>query len=156
MPQEDLTAARVSLVLDGEEYLLDRITDQDISELDEWVRGNVMRIARASLSGPDDPFFEKTMDLALGKASRTSWMTGDGAKMMATPDGLARIVWQAAHRNHPGLEWQQLRTKMFNVESISDTVNALKKVRPSVPAGSKTGGGATPKKSRRKQSSTAV
>jgi len=140
--------------LGDREFVLSRLTDRDLSELDEWLRARIIKMAQASL--PDDAsdkLFERTMGVAMSKAMRTTWMSGDGARMMATPDGMARIIWQSAHHEDPDVEYEELRRLMFVPENVKTTNEAMKSIRPRVPTSAKKGSGPNRKNSPKKRRS---
>lgn len=137
MTTEDLTAASVPVTLGGEELLVNRLTDRDISELNEWVRAEFIKMARLSLSGITDKLErEETLRLAMSEAAGISWMSGRGAQMMATPDGLARIIWQGCKDNHPTFPYEFVRSLMMKPGAVQVVRDSLQKIRPKAPGSS--------------------
>lgn len=117
--QSRLTAASAPLRLGKTDYQMSRLTDRDISELDEWVQARFVENARASLKGEkDEALRQETLSIALKQALTITWMSGIGAKMMATPIGMARLVWQCIHKAHPKVTLEQLTEDMFSPENV--------------------------------------
>lgn len=91
-------------MLGGVEYRMSPLTDRDISELDEWIQTEHIRLARASL-GPECTQAERdeTLGIAMRQARTLSWMSPEGAAIMGTVDGVARVIFQGLRENHPEL-----------------------------------------------------
>ena len=114
MPKGDVTAAPEPLRMGGEELRCSPLTDRDMCELDKWLQHRIIQMARDSLSaGATELERADTMDAAVRQASTASWLSPSGAKLMANPDGMSRIIWQMAHRNHPGLTHERVREMMM-------------------------------------------
>ncbi len=100
----EATAASVPFDMGSVEYQLSPLTDRDISELDNWLRARMVRAARESL--PDDATPEQrqeTIGAAVVATAGVCLLSDLCASVMATPDGLARVIWQSVKRNHPGI-----------------------------------------------------
>jgi hypothetical protein len=121
---------------DGEikeiEYRFSPFGDDDISELDDWVRKE--HISTIIKSCPEDASEEdKTIlfGVAAKQASGLQAFSGQGAKILATVTGMTRLVWQGIYRNHEGLTVEALRKVMVhtdNVEVTKDNVEAARRV----------------------------
>lgn len=117
------------------EILVTRLTDVDISELDEWVQSRFVKLARASL-GDDATQKERdeTLRLAMHEAAGLTWMSGQGAKMMASVDGMARLVWQAARSRQPEIAFERIRALMFNPANVQEAARKLNEMRATMHA----------------------
>jgi hypothetical protein len=105
------------------------VTDKDISELDEWVQARYIRIARDSLPSDASPEErEETIRIAMLQAQSLTWLSGHGAKMIATVAGMTRLVWQSIRREHPDVTEEDLREHMFSPENIEAANIAFKKL----------------------------
>jgi hypothetical protein len=103
--------------------LVRRFTDEDFSTLDEWVRGQHVRTARASLGPTSTPEErDEILGLAMHQAASMTWMHGLGAHMIASMDGIAMLVWVATRRDHPDLSYERIRTLIFNPENIKENI----------------------------------
>jgi len=117
--QGRLTAASAPLRLGDTEYQMSRLTDLDISELDEWVQARFVENARASLKGETDEVVRKeTLSIAMETSLGVTWLSGVGASMMATPLGMTRLVWQCIKKKHPDTTMTELSKDMFDPENI--------------------------------------
>lgn len=152
MSTADLTGAHVSLELGDTELSIRRLTDKDITELDEWVKSRIIQLARASLSDSmTSDEREEFLGIAMRQAMRTTFLSGDGAKMMASLDGLARIVYQGLV-DKASMSFEDIRSALLVPENVRRVGEVVKAIRPQMP-GSATSG--TPGKStqtRRKRS----
>lgn len=119
-----LTAADVPLILDGKELHFSPFTDKDIAELDLWVRAEFIKTARASLEPAMSQLErEETLTVAMRAASGLSWMSGQGAQMMGTVTGMARLAYQGVKRNHPEITCEWLQKQLFDIKNV-DAVRA--------------------------------
>lgn len=95
------------------------LTDADISELDSWLRSQFIRMVRNSL---EESMSDRDKELELAGARRQAaglmFVTGDGARAMASVDGMARVVWQGIRKNHPEITLEKLRKLLFSPENM--------------------------------------
>jgi len=77
------------------------LTDRDLEELDNWLRVRIIRLARRSTEGLSEKEATATMNQAFAFASKLSWTSDEGASLMATRDGVAKVLFQGIHANHP-------------------------------------------------------
>lgn len=151
-----LNGASIPLTLtnkqgDDVELLLAPMTDRDMTELDEWVRAEFIRNARNSL-GETATAAERqeTLTLAMQQSFGLTFISGMGAKMMGTVDGIARLVWQGCKSNHDGLTFEFVKDLMFSQQNVAASNAAWKSL--NVPKkGTKKGNRQAPKNRGRKQ-----
>lgn len=124
-----MTAAAVPIQIGGQEYLMSPLTDQDISEIDEWLRARVIRAAMQAIPGNAEA---GARDAALAQAMKVamtiSWVSGDGPKMMSSVDGIARILWQSLKHRHPKVVYEELRAQMFDAANVAEFNRGFKQV----------------------------
>ena len=116
-----LTAAASKIdFADGTSYLMSPLTDRDISELDEWLQVRYIQLAVSSL-GPKATLEERNEVRlqAAEAASSLTWLSGRGASVMASIDGVTRMLWQSIKREHPTVTEQELRKHMYAPENIA-------------------------------------
>lgn len=138
MSDADLTDALVTLELsDDVELKLHRLTDRDISELDLWIRGRVVAISRSAITPDMSPAEQAAIiDAGLSKAMRTSWLSGDGRALIASPDGLARILYQA---DEIGWQYEVIRAFLFDKNILELVAAAIREIQPKMPVSAATG-----------------
>ncbi len=103
------TAASGDIIIDNETYQMSPLSDEDIGELDNWLRIRVIKLARASLTGEESDAERKSvMQSAFDYASSLTWLT-KGIDEMLTLDGVARFLKQTLKKNHPELDVAWLR-----------------------------------------------
>lgn len=139
-------AAKPVIFSDGTEILLSPVSDIDSVELDMWVRARYLQIQRESISeSSSEELKERIERIAQETASTLCWYLDQGARMMASIDGLSRIIWQCSKNNGHKLTYEQLREKLFfrdnydraneafaeqnnvNVDSVNPTVRGNKR-----------------------------
>lgn len=137
---------------DGTELRMSPLTDSDISELDNWIRKRFIWTVLDSLpADATDDQRERARMSAAREAMSITWMSGIGAGMMGTVDGMAQLCWQGCRHNHPDLTAAQLRNHMFNPANIDEVSAAFRDLnlpnprKPGRNRGSRPGGGPSPK-----------
>jgi hypothetical protein len=71
---------------------------------------------------------EETLRIAMEQAMGMTWLCPAGIRMLSTIDGMARLVWQAAKRNHPTLEVNHVRRYMIqrpNLEAANAVIKRM-------------------------------
>lgn len=115
----DVSLAPTPLHLGGVEYMLSPLGDDDIEELNQWLRSRVIQMAQQSLTDDMSPEVRREiLSLAIDKARQLSWISGAGAAEMATLEGLSRVVWQGLRRNHPELTHAQVRKLIIDKKTV--------------------------------------
>ena len=123
------TAAPVELRLGGHSFRMSPLTDRDIAELDNWLRTRVIRTARESLSPDTSPNDRQlVIDSAVRVAMSMTWMSGDGARQMATLDGMAQLLWQGIQHNHPETTPEQIRGLLLDPVTIEEARDTLRRL----------------------------
>lgn len=115
MSTASVTGVGTPIKLGDHEFTIHPLTDADISELDEWVQSRVIEIARRSLVKGLTPLErEELLRCAFRTASSMTWLSGDGARIMATVDGLTKLVHQSIKKSHPKVTHADLRMILVN------------------------------------------
>lgn len=121
-----ITAAPMEVPLGGQLYRMSPLNDVDIAELDNWLKARVIRMARESLSPDADEADRRlTVESAIAYATTLTWMSGQGAKLMATLDGMAQIIWQSIKRHHPNVTPAEIRSKLLDPRSMEEAETAF-------------------------------
>lgn len=138
---ESLTAAAFPLMLDGVEYQLTPLTDLDISELDSWVQSKMLEITTRFLNENKlNPLqADALMQAAIKAAASTSWLSGEGAKFMATLDGMSRLMWTSIKKRHPKVPFASIRTVLTNPVNLAAFNAIFRKVNRSTMGSEKKG-----------------
>lgn len=97
------------------------LTDVKIAEMDEWLQARVIRTAQLSLT-PTMTAQERreVLDAAIDRSQGFSITSTEGAKVLATVDGWAQMVWMMVRDNHPDVNVERLRALMFNPENLKE------------------------------------
>lgn len=104
------------LTLGGREFAMSPLTDDDISELDNWTKTRLFELARLSLRIMPATEAEQRLilEVALKAGMGLTFLSGEGARLMGTLDGLARLVWQCVKTSHPDVTPEMLRKLLMN------------------------------------------
>lgn len=137
---------------DGTTYRMAPLTDRDISELDNWVRSRHIQIAIDAGKDLSDEDRMELKEVAMMQAATLSWMSGMGARLMATVDGMARLCWQGIKTNHPLVSLEDLRAKMFDPVNVDEANRVFEKLNlPDSSDDSKKGVGRERRRTQRKR-----
>jgi hypothetical protein len=104
------------------------LSDKDISEMDLWVRVRYIRTAREAAEGLTPDRYEQELRIAQMTAIQLSAFSGMGGKMIATVDGMARVIWQGIKDNHPEITEHRIRALMFSQRNLKEANAAFKMV----------------------------
>jgi hypothetical protein len=129
------TAASAPVTIGGREFQASPLTDRDSAELDNWVQTRVIKTARDSLDeDTSEQERQETMDSANRIAQSMTWLWGDGAAILATPDGMARLAWQMCKDNHPGLAFEEIRAAILQPTAVDDIAGVFDFLHPALTA----------------------
>jgi len=126
----NISAAAVPLKFsDGTEYSLSPLTDKEIDEIDLWLQGHIIEIARRSLS-PTASLAEReeTLSLAMREASSYSMLNMKGIKALSNIQGMAHICYVSLLRRHPNIKKDYLRELLQNPDDLETLNIAFEKV----------------------------
>lgn len=136
-----LTGASTPVIFsNGFELYLSPLSDKDITELDNWIRARYLHIQRTGIpKDADEETKERIERIAQQTAATLNWYIGYGASMMASIDGLCRILYQASRKNQPKLTYDELHENLlsednsekFAADAVSDIVdNSFPEAKP--------------------------
>jgi len=128
--REHLLAAPMKLRFqDGFEVTMHPLTDADMAALDQWLRSRMIQVARESLpQSATQAERDEVIGLAMRQAMGMTWMSGEGAKMMGTPDGIAAVVRQSCHDQ--AVSHEDLRRRLFDPNEVEHVVRTFKLLNP--------------------------
>lgn len=118
-----LTGAVVPVMLtqaDGSEFELrtKALSDRDLDEVDAWLRQEYMRRVEDSIKVCSAQTKNAMLSQACGLVASINFMDGSiGSRMIASVNGLARLVWQAARAEHPELTYANVKHLLVNEEN---------------------------------------
>lgn len=123
----------INLPLDGKVYLADPLTDDGYRELDKWIRQRYLEENYAVL--PEKSEDKKlAMEIIQKTASTLSFFSAEGARLLATVEGMSKLVSILTRKNHPELTQDfvsALLRKPYNVRAVNavmrQTVEEAKK-----------------------------
>lgn len=148
MDKAAVTSAPFPLRLGKHELSMRPMRDVDIGELDNWVRGRYVQTVRDTLEGLSDSERRESLQIAFDRASLLTAFAAPGSAILATPEGLAKLVQLACRSDVPWTELHQLMFDPQNAEAVRMAFAALNPAPKN--AASRTQGPATA--SRRKKS----
>lgn len=118
---ENVTGAGRSFVLNGITYVASPLDDVDIVELDEWLRQRYLKNVLAATSSLPEDDRDGARRVAYREAVTLTWMSGHGARMMATAEGMARLVWTMVRKRTPAADELVLRKAMFDPKNVLES-----------------------------------
>jgi hypothetical protein len=125
----EVTAASFPITLAGKEYRLSPLSDRDNSELTNWLRASFIQMARDSLPGnATQQERDETLAVAMREARGISWFSREGAKVMRSLEGVARVVWQSLRKEHPELTPEQVREMLVDERTIDHALAVWREI----------------------------
>lgn len=129
----DVTASPIpfSVTEDGKEveYTASPLNDADIVELDHWLQEQFIARVRGSLpEDVSDDDYDRAMRLAYKEAAHLTFMSGQGATLMASVDGISRVLWHQLKKRSPKLTHEQVRKMCTNPVTAKKAAEAFQKL----------------------------
>lgn len=112
---EDINGERVKIT-----FRASPLADIDLVELDIWVQSRYIRTARIAARDLPQEERDREIDIAQQRASTMSAFSGQGARMIATIDGMSQVVLQSVRRNHPDITAERLRYLLTNPANLAE------------------------------------
>ena len=122
----DITAAPAELVLGDKTYRMSPLSDIDIAEIDNWLRVRHLRLVRESTAGASRAEARRVMMDAFDYAAKLSWTSDDGAALLSTRDGIAKLLWQGMHGNHSELTVEEVYKLLLDPRTIRSAMDTWK------------------------------
>lgn len=120
------TAAPMEVLLKGKPARMAPLTDKDIAELDNWLKARVIRMARQAIDETWSEEEKRTLyAAAVANATTLTWVSGEGAKLMNTLDGMSQVFWQCFRRYSPRVTLDEVRAAMLDPESRDEMQEAF-------------------------------
>lgn len=119
-----ITAAGFPVLLGDRELTMTPLSALDIEEINNWFRSELIRLARLSLdSSMTQAERDEVLSVAMRESQRSHWMSAEGQRIVKTPAGLARVMWQSFKHRHPDLTVAEVQTLLMNPDNMA-VVNA--------------------------------
>lgn len=118
MPQ--VTAASMPITIGKRTFEMRPLTDRDVDEINNWLRSTFIQMARNAFT-PDMKSSEREemLGVAMSKARKLSFMSGEGAEVIGSIDGVSRVLWQGCRSKHPTLTFEEFYGHVFALKDIS-------------------------------------
>ena len=100
-----------------EEFVYSPLSLDDIEDLDSWVRKRHIDLAK--------PHGADVVAIALQQATTMTFMSGVGAKLLATVEGMAYLCWLSLSKKHPEVSITESRKWMQDSRNISNVREAF-------------------------------
>lgn len=114
---------------DGTTYQMSPLSDRDIQEMDLWAQARYIQVSRA---GIPDSVSKEDRDAEMRSIRREAmgitWLSGLGASLVATVDGMCRLLWQSIKANHPDVLENDLRAKFFDPDVAAQNVDEIREM----------------------------
>lgn len=117
------TGAAVPVTINGVEYFMTPLSDENYEELDNWVRMRIVSIARASYT-PDmrQADRDELMRQALESAASAVWASDLGARLTRTKDGIAKYLSVGLRVRHPECTHEWVRKLILHDDKALDAL----------------------------------
>lgn len=123
-----LTNASTPLTIKGVEFELKPLTDRDFVELDEWVRARAMKAALSGLVGVTDKDLRReVISTATETVAALTWLSGPGAKVAASFDGVSRMLYQSV-KHKSKLSHEEIRKLMFAPGALDEVMATFNRI----------------------------
>ena len=117
MGDRHVNASPGTLILGDRELTMSPLTDKELTQLDDWVREQYVSNALKAIPIDIAEATRQRMELhIIDKAARLSCMTGEGASLIATPRGMAKLVHVSLHSDDITIE--ELTREMYDPNNI--------------------------------------
>jgi hypothetical protein len=102
-------AAPKPVTLSGVEYRFAPLNLADIEELDNWIRKEYMKRVQSCIpDGTSPKDREEALGIGLKTAVNLTWLSGQGAQLIASVRGMAKIAQLGLIKNHPEMTYEKL------------------------------------------------
>jgi hypothetical protein len=128
MTHAHITGASVPIKLGDKLFDVSPLSDKDIAELDAYVRHVHIQTAIDAAKGQDDRIADKVINFAVMQASAITFMSPQGAAIIKSQDGVARILWHGLKHKHPDLTHEQVRALMYDPLTIREANRVFKEL----------------------------
>lgn len=124
-----VTAGKFPIHLGDKVLLLTPLTDKDIEEINNWFRAEFVKIARMSF---DDSMTQderaEVLQCAMREARESHWMSASGERVIKTPEGMARVLWQSFKKEHPSLTVEEVRELIMTPGNLEMALTVWREV----------------------------
>lgn len=114
-----VAALRELVGSDGKTYQLSPITLDDFGAIDVWLSEYVILHTRRIYQSAPQPLRDKAMEIAYSRADNISFTNRDGIRTLATPAGVAKILWYSLVKKHPTITEDDVK-KLVTAETLVD------------------------------------
>ncbi len=109
-------------------YNVSPLTDKDIAELDAYVRHVHIQTAIDASANQTSSMIDRLVNAAVYQASSITFMSPQGAAIIKSQDGVARILWHGLKHNHPDLTHERVRQMMYDKTTIAEANRVFKEL----------------------------
>jgi hypothetical protein len=118
------TAAAAPIQLDGTEYWMSPLDDKDYEEVNNWIRAQVINMARAMLT---DEMSQQERDEILRAAIATARplnFTNAGENDKVERHGvMVKLIHQGLLARHPGIQYAFVKKALMKPKAIDDVMS---------------------------------
>lgn len=114
------STTRYPITLGDKSYEVSPINDVAHDSLDNWIREEYLQHAAALIAKLPQADKEIALRVAYSTALTMSWLSGEGARLVGTMRGIARVLWEGIRINHPDVPYEEILRHIQNPEIISN------------------------------------
>jgi hypothetical protein len=97
--------APMEITLGGKTYLVSQLTRAERRELDRWVQGRIVEVARLGLDGATAEDRKEIMGLAFDRAVEATWSASGRIDSLQR---ISRLLWQYIKARYPNVTLEQV------------------------------------------------
>lgn len=110
---------RHPITIGDKTYEISPLNDESHLSLDEWVKSKyIQAVVKLNAALPQEDRAE-ALNVAYKEISTLSWMSGFGAKLMGTVEGVAQLLYEGIRINDPSIKPAQLAKDLLNPENMA-------------------------------------
>jgi len=122
-------ASPVSVDINGNDYRMSPLTDRNIGEINNYIRSNLIKAARESLTD-DTPqnLVDTTLRVAMKEAQKLDWMRD--AELIQSPEVLLYVFWLSFQKESPCTK-DELATDLFtDMDALDRCMDSFMLIQP--------------------------
>lgn len=130
MSKSQATAAPWPLKLGRFSLEMRPMREADVGALDNWVRGRYVDAIRKTLGGLSAEERRESLSIAFDKAAKMFAFDAEGSRLLATPEGLAKLVQVCCRVDEKEVPHDELYRLLFDPENAEFVRQAFSHLNP--------------------------
>lgn len=133
------SSLRHPITIGNNTYEVSPLDDDSHMALDEWVRSKYIERNVQLLAALPQADKELALKVAYSEAATVTWLSGFGARLMGTVEGVAQLLYEGVRKNHPDVTPKMLKKDLMRPENLAKANAAFKHLNDPDPPPNKKG-----------------